>query len=152
MISEKFQDWCLYDKNGAACCTKKFDLVKGWLDAGYIGQSPFHNFIDLFDKSVGKDPDYWKFIKRAQWTVPPSSIYHVDGIDKQHKFLAGKTRWNFECPTHHPVPKVAIILGNSRKQRIVIFLMLFLHYQESTPRDIFNYCKDASFRSCSYCS
>ena len=54
MISEIFQDWCLYDKNGAACCTKKLDLVEGWLDAGYIGESPFHNFINLFDKSVAE--------------------------------------------------------------------------------------------------
>ena len=120
MISEKFQDWCLYDKNGAACCTKKLDLVEGWLDAGYIGESPFHNFINLFDKSVakakeGKGVDYWKLVKKMEWTIQPSTIYHVDGVDKQHKFMAGKTRWDFECPTHHPVPKVAIILGNSRK-------------------------------------
>ena len=116
MISEKFQDWCLYDKNGAACCTKKFDLVEGWLDAGYVGQSPFHNFKKLFDKSVGsKRVNYWKLVKNMQWTVQPSTIYHVDGVDKKTNFLPGKTRWNFECPTHHPVPKVAIILGNSRK-------------------------------------
>ena len=115
MISEKFQDWCLYDKNGAACCTKKFDLVEGWLDAGYIDQSPFHNFIKLFDKMDGKKPDYWEMVKKFKWTTKPSTIYHVDGVDKKSKFLTGKTRWNFECPTHHPVPKVAIILGNSRK-------------------------------------
>ena len=120
MISEKFQDWCLYDKNGAACCTRKFDLVEGWLDTGYIGESPFRNFINLFDKSVakakeGKGVDYWKLVKNRQWTIQPSTIYHVDGMDKKHKFLAGKTRWDFECPTHHPVPTVAIILGNGRK-------------------------------------
>ena len=90
------------------------------MDAGYIGKSPFHNFIDLFDKSVakaeeGKGVDYWKLVKKMEWTIQPSTIYHVDGVDKQHKFMAGKTRWDFECPTHHPVPKVAIILGNSRK-------------------------------------
>jgi len=114
LISEKFQDWCLYDKNGAACCTKKFDLVKGWLDAGYMDQSPFHFFIDLFNKSVAeakvrKDVDYWKLVRNMQWTTQPSTIYHVDGVDKTHKFLPGKTRWNLnvqhtiQCITHHPV-------------------------------------------------
>ena len=111
LFSEKFQDWCLYDKNGAACCTKKLDLFNGWLDAGYLDESPFVNFIELFDKV----PRYWDLIKTDQWTSKASTIYHVDGVDKEHKFLDIKTKWNFECPTHHPVPTVAIILGNSRK-------------------------------------
>ena len=63
----------------------------------------------------GKKPDYWDMVKKMKWTTKPSTIYHVDGVDKKSKFLTGKTRWNFECPTHHPVPTVAIILGNSRK-------------------------------------
>jgi len=112
---EKFQDWCLYDKNGAACCTKKLDLVNEWLDAGYVDQSPFVNFIKLFDddedKPVGHSQNYWDLVKAHKWTTQVATLYHVDGVDKEHKFLNIKTRWNFECPTHHPVPTVAIILG-----------------------------------------
>ena len=112
MISEKFQDWCLYDKNGVACCTKKLDLVEGWVNAGYVDQSPYVNYITMFDKS--KKHDYWDLLKKNELAMGPAEIYHLDG-----KKYSGesKTRWNFECPTHHPVPKVAytvaIILGNS---------------------------------------
>ena len=62
LISERFQDWCLYDKNGVACCTKKLDLFNSWLDAGYLDQSPFVNFIDLFDRDESRD--WWGNIKR----------------------------------------------------------------------------------------
>ena len=114
LFSEKFQDWCLYDKNGAACCTKKLDLVNGWLDTGYLDDSPFVNYIKLFDKKT----DYWDLIKTRKWVTQASTIYHVDGVDKENDYLNIKTRWNFECPTHHPVPTVAIILGNSRNSHV----------------------------------
>jgi len=105
---ERFQDWCLYDKNGAACCTKKLDLFHEWLDAGFVDQSPFVNYIELFDKH----PQYWGFIQKEKWSTQVSTLYHVDGVDKEHEeFLDIKTKWNFECPTHHPVPTIAIILG-----------------------------------------
>jgi len=110
---ERFQDWCLYDKNGAACCTKKLDLFNGWLDAGYLDQSPFVNYVKFFDTDE-RGINWWEIIKFSKWTVHDgvSTIYHVDGIDKSHSFNRNiKTRWNFECPTHHPVPTVAIILG-----------------------------------------
>jgi len=91
----------------------------------------------LFDKSVGsKRVNYWKLVKNMQWTVKPSTIYHVDGVDKQHKFLAGKTRWNFECPTHHPVPTVAIILGCFIPVMfilLVIVMIQFLRQRNAQP-------------------
>jgi len=123
---EQFQDWCLYDKNGAACCTKKLDLVHGWLDKGYLERSPFDNYIKLFDKSDGQEKDYWNLIQKFKWTVPAATIYHVDGTDKEHKFLDLKTRWNFECPTHHPVPAVAIILGCFIPVMFILLLIVII--------------------------
>jgi len=83
------------------------DLVNGWLDTGYVDESPFVNFIKLFDKKT----EYWDLIKTRKWATQASTIFHVDGVDKENDYLNIKTRWNFECPTHHPVPTVAIILG-----------------------------------------
>ena len=117
LFSDKFQDWCLYDKNGVACCTKKLDLVEGWLDQGYLDRSPYDNVIKLFDELSQPEyvHKYWDLVKKYKFTVPAHAIYHVDGVGNNQEFFDFKTRWNFECPTHHPVPKVAIILGNSRK-------------------------------------
>ena len=124
LFSEKFQDWCLYDKNGVPCCTKKLDLVHEWLDKGYLDKSPQQPFIDYLTNYehkiyVGNDEwlDYWDIVKRYKYTCPAGALYHLDGVDKQQNagLFDFKTRWNFECPTHHPVPTVAIILGNSRK-------------------------------------
>ena len=139
MISERFQDWCLYDKNGAACCTKKLDLFNGWLDAGYLDQSPFVNYVKFFDTDE-RGINWWEIIKFSKWTVHDgvSTIYHVDGIDKSHSFNRNiKTRWNFECPTHHPVPTVAIILGNSRKYSRGLLRCLFCIIND-TARVIFS--------------
>ena len=134
LFSEKFQDWCLYDKNGAACCTKKLDLFHEWLDAGFVDQSPFVNYIELFDKH----PHYWGFIQKEKWTTQVSTLYHVDGVDNEHEELHDiKTRWNFECPTHHPVPTVAIILGNSRKYSRGLLRCLFCIIND-TARVIFS--------------
>ena len=83
------------------------DLVNGWLDTGYLDESPFVNYIKLFEKKT----EYWDLIKTRKWVTQASTIYHVDGAEVD----GIPTRWNFECPTHHPVPTVAIILGNSRK-------------------------------------
>merc|ERR1719312_770015 len=85
---------------------KKLDLVDEWVNAGYVDQSPYVNYITMFDKS--KKHDYWDLLKKNEWAMGPAEIYHLDG-----KKYSGesKTRWNFECPTHHPMPKVAIILG-----------------------------------------
>ena len=115
MFSDKFKDWCLYDKNGVACCTKKLDLVEGWLDQGYLDRSPYDKLIKFFDElSQAKSPvKYWDLVKKYKFTVSAHVVYHVDHVDDNHRFYDFNTRWNFECPTHHPVPKVAIILGNS---------------------------------------
>ena len=121
LFSDKFQDWCLYDKNGVACCTKKLDLVKGWLDKGYLDRSPYDKVIKLFDKLSQPQyvHKYWDLAKKYKFTVPSHPIYHVDGVGDNQKFYDFNTRWNFECPTHHPVPKevaiLGILLGKSRK-------------------------------------
>ena len=43
-----------------------------------------------------------------RWAVEGEYIYHVAPAAQGG---GKKTRYNFECPTHHPVPTVAIILG-----------------------------------------
>ena len=53
--------------------------------------------MNLWDKTI-----------KNQWTVGNGEIYHVAATHK-------KTRWNFECPTHHPVPTVGILLGKTTK-------------------------------------
>merc|ERR1712063_205149 len=49
---------------------KKLDLVNGWLDTGYLDDSPFVNYIKLFDKKT----DYWDLIKTQ---MGDSSIYNI---------------------------------------------------------------------------
>ena len=88
MFSDKFQDWCLYDKNGVACCTKKLDLVEGWLDQGYLDRSPYDKVIKLFDE-LSQDEyvhKYWDLLKRYKFTLPADAIYHVDGVSNNQKF------------------------------------------------------------------
>ena len=58
--------------------------------------------------NVLNDRDLWDKCIKQKWTVGTGDIYHVAAAEK-------KTRWNFECPTHHPVPTVAIILGKTTK-------------------------------------
>jgi len=125
---DKFQDWCLYDKNGVACCTKKLDLVKNWLDQGYVDRSPYDKVVKLFDKLSGPNyvHKYWDLAKKYKFTVPAHAIYHVDGIDNNLEFYDFHTRWNFECPTHHPVPKVAIILGCFIPVMVILLLVVII--------------------------
>ena len=104
---------CLYDKNGIACCTRKLDLVHSWLDKGSVegDPSPYENLI----QACNAFPRYWNYFGTYGWKVSTSFVYHVGAQDHNINGQDLKTRWNFECPTHHPVPTVAIILGNSRK-------------------------------------
>jgi len=107
VCEEQYRDMCLYDKNGIACCTKKLDLVHSWLDQGWVTEDP--SPVKFWIEMVGRKPSYANDIGENQWTINSDQIYHL-GSQKM-KNIGLKTRWNFECPTHHPVPAVAIILG-----------------------------------------
>lgn len=104
---EQYRDMCLYDKNGIACCTKKLDLVHSWLDDGKLAEDPYpyQNWIDYCERI----PSRWNNVESIPFKMEASQVYHLGSYTNS---LSGiKTRWNFECPTHHPVPTVAIILG-----------------------------------------
>ena len=103
----------MYDKNGVACCTKKLDLAHSWLDAGWDEEygGPFESWVVALEEKKA-----WSKLLKYKWFVHPESVYHVTA-----KKPPQKTRWNFECPTHHPVPQVAIILGK-KKSKLSSFL------------------------------
>ena len=95
----------MYDKNGIACCTKKLELSNSWLDAGYLKE--FGGPLDDWKGYMENNPYLWDMYFEKKWATYPQQIYHAAG-EKNNM----KPRYNFECPTHHPVPTVAIILGN----------------------------------------
>ena len=80
-------------------------MANSWLDAGWVEEyeGPYSMHAHVIS-----DHDLWDKCIEQKWTVSNGDIYHVGAAEK-------KTRWNFECPTHHPVPTVAIILGKTIK-------------------------------------
>jgi len=104
---EQYRDMCLYDKNGIGCCTKKLDLVHSWFDQGWVPEdtSPFIGWTRLIERRR-----HWgENIQKRKWAMKTDQIYHLGSSRQSTKGI--KVRWNFECPTHHPVPTVAILLG-----------------------------------------
>ena len=80
-------------------------MANSWLDAGWVEEyeGPFSTWTEALDEK-----NLWDTCIDRQWTVDIGGIYHVSATHK-------KTRWNFECPTHHPVPTVSILLGKTKK-------------------------------------
>jgi len=115
---EKYTDACIYDKNGVPCCTKKLDMANSWLDAGWIeeDEGPYQIWKDQLDQH-----NLWDKYLEEKWTVDIGSVYHVAATHI-------KTRWNFECPTHHPVPTVAIILGCFIPITIILFAIIGIQW------------------------
>ena len=97
-------------------------MANSWLDAGWVEEyeGPFSTWTEVLDEK-----NLWDKCIDNQWTVDIGGIYHVAAAQK-------KTRWNFECPTHHPVPTEAIILGNILKLKntkcLTLFRMLHSHH------------------------
>lgn len=84
------------------------DLINSWLDAGWVEEygGPFENWVEFLNEH--EDRGYWEWVYNMRWAVEGEYIYHVAPAAQGG---GKKTRYNFECPTHHPVPTVAIILG-----------------------------------------
>ena len=80
-------------------------MANSWLDAGWVEEyeGPYSVQTGVMTRM-----NLWEKTIKNQWTVGNGEIYHVAATHK-------KTRWNFECPTHHPVPTEAIILGKILK-------------------------------------
>ena len=104
---------CVYDKNGIPCCTKNLELVHGWFKNGWVEEDAhpmlaWLEFKDTEEESV-------QMIYDNKWPVYTDQIYHLNSYTKNIMWRnkEPQTRWNFECPTHHPVPTVAILLGNN---------------------------------------
>ena len=98
-ISDEGKGLCMYDKNEVACCTKKLELFQSWQKKGWIeGHGPYENLLK--QHNVEKN---LKYIYDRKITVSPNYVYSV------RRYM--RSKWNFECPTHHPVPTVAILLG-----------------------------------------
>ena len=106
---------CIYDKNGIPCCTKNLDMVHGWFKNGWVeGDTPP---LQAWYKHSGGDAEKAaKDIYGYKYAMHTDQIYHLNSFTKNSMWRnkeVPQTRWNFECPTHHPVPTVAILLGNS---------------------------------------
>ena len=115
---------CVYDKNGVPCCTKKLELVHGWFKNGWNEDDP-HPFAHVFEVLEEYDYITMETMYNDKWPNSADNIYHVNSWGKvwatqQNGGEISKTRFNFECPTHKPVPTVAILLGNSRKYHDLI--------------------------------
>merc|ERR1712183_850148 len=112
---EENRQVCVYDKNGLGCCTDDKALAHSWIDAG------------CFDAVDGQDAlsCYWAvpdivqiFEEYDTLTFDVSYIYAL-GVTQDTDYPktgAGgygwpATRFNFECPTHLPVPIAAILCG-----------------------------------------
>ena len=99
----------MYDKNEVACCTKKLELFQSWQKKGWIeGNGPYENILK--QHNVEKN---LKYIYDRKITVSPNYVYSV------RTYM--RSKWNFECPTHHPVPTVAILLGLFEIDSLFIF-------------------------------
>jgi len=112
---DKDRDMCIYDKNGVPCCTKKLDLVHGWFKSGWNEDDPhpMRHYVELLEEY---DHVTLEKMYNDKWPNTADVIYHVNSYAKvwdaeQRGVEISKTRYNFECPTYHPVPTVAILLG-----------------------------------------
>ena len=81
-------------------------MANSWLDAGWIEE--YEGPYSMQTKTLNNIELLWDKCIEQKWPVNIGEVYHVAVASK-------KTRWNFECPTHHPVPTVAIILGKTIK-------------------------------------
>ena len=107
---------CIYDIHGIPCCTKNLDLVHEWFKSGWFkGDAPP---MQAWLKIMGTEEESAKVIHDQEWAVFPDQIYHLNSGSKKIMWKnkeVPQTRYQFECPTHHPAPPraVAILLGNS---------------------------------------
>ena len=107
---------CIYDKQGIPCCTKNLELVHGWFKNGWVKEDapPMQAWLKFDERKT--EEESVKYILDRKWTIYTDQIYHLNSYTKNLMWRnkeVPKTRYNFECPTHHPVPTVAILLGNS---------------------------------------
>jgi len=115
---------CVWDKNGVGCCTENMELLHSWHDTGCVDDSG----------SVGK----CSFVQIMEeygisgfltWSpaMKPSVLY---ALQQSHRV----DRFNFECPTHHPIPTVAILLGCFIPAVLILLgIVLFMHFRK-TPK------------------
>ena len=95
------------------------DLANSWLDAGWLEEfgGPFDSWLDYVAGDWKSREQQLEQLKTYQeqfgqkFNTPIGQLYSVN--DKYcNTYGFSKPRWNFECPTHKPVPTVAILLGN----------------------------------------
>ena len=87
----------MWDKNEVPCCTKKLELFESWQKEGYVeGHEPYIQFAT--------NKNWLRYISQHELQMKPKYVYSV-------RRDYGRSKWNFVCPTHHPVPTVAILLG-----------------------------------------
>ena len=105
-ISEEGKGLCMWDKNEVPCCTKKLELFQSWQKEGYVeGLGPYDDLL-RWKKEFGDEVyNLWlKYIDEQGLRMEAKYVYSV-------RRDYGRSKWNFVCPTHHPVPTVAILLG-----------------------------------------
>jgi len=110
---------CVYDMNGVGCCTENMALLHSWHDSGCVGGECGVVQILLNDDVIEN------FIKYNP-PLSPHILYalQTEGI---------KDRYNFECPTHHPVPAVAILLGCFIPALVILLVVIFIMKRRNGP-------------------
>jgi len=101
----------MWDKNNVGCCTDNLDLAHSWHDTGCIGKCTWNNINTL------------EIVAKRSVPFNPSVIYALSnspGIRNQ---------FDFECPTHKPVPTVAILLGIFIPITVILCAIIgFIHF------------------------
>jgi len=110
---------CIYDKNGVGCCTDNMELLHSWHDSGCVGGKC--SIVAI----ANEFPDFLTpgFFRPA---VDPTIMYALQNTRI-------KDRYNFECPTHHPVPAVAIILGLFIPTVVILLGIIGIIRYRNTP-------------------
>merc|ERR1711931_392140 len=115
---------CVWDRNGVGCCTENMELLHSWHDTGCVddtGSPGKCSFVEIMEE-YGDD-----FLKYSP-AMKPSVLY----VLQQHGRV---DRFNFECPTHHPIPTVAILLGCFIPAVLILLgIVLFMHFRK-TPKE-----------------
>ena len=94
----------MWDKNDVPCCTKKHELFESWLKEGYVeGLGPYDELLNRWKENDAVD-SWLKYMSEHGFRMEAKYVYSV-------RRDYGRSKWNFVCPTHHPVPTVAILLG-----------------------------------------
>jgi len=102
---------CMWDKNGVGCCTENLDLAHSWHDTGCVGPCSWST------------PATLEVVAKRAVPFNPNVIYALTDIP------GIRNQFNFECPTHHPVPTVAILLGLFIPITIILCAIVgFIHF------------------------